>query len=61
MPFLAVMGQRLVVNLRRLRARPDSTRDLSREVERQMAAMQTDLPSEVGLELDQVGGERGAV
>lgn len=61
MPFLAVMGQRLVVNLRRLRARPDSTRDISREVERQMAAMQTDLPSEVGLELDQVGGERGAV
>ena len=58
-PFIAVMGQRLVLNLRRLRARPDSTRDLSREVARQMAAMplsttddeQTDPQSDLGLEL----------
>ena len=42
------MGQRLVLNLRELRAQPCSTRDLSREVARQLAAM----------ELDQVGQEQ---
>lgn len=33
------MGQRLVLNLRGLRAQPNSTRDWSQEVDRQMAAM----------------------
>ena len=52
--LLSVIGQRLVLNLRRFRARPDSTRDLSEEVNRQLAAME-----DVGLELEQLGTERG--
>ncbi|KAF8448859.1 hypothetical protein L210DRAFT_2630647 [Boletus edulis BED1] len=60
-PFIAVTGQHLVLNLRRLRTQPDSTRDLSREVARQMAAMSmsTDMEqSDLGLELGQLGNGR---
>lgn len=42
-PFLAVTGQRVILNLRRFRARQDTTRDLSREVDRQIAAMDDEL------------------
>ncbi|KAF9237051.1 hypothetical protein BU15DRAFT_63433 [Melanogaster broomeanus] len=38
-PLLAIVGQRLVLNLRGLQTRHYATRDLSREVNRQMAAM----------------------
>ncbi|KAF9229916.1 hypothetical protein BU15DRAFT_69644, partial [Melanogaster broomeanus] len=38
-PLLSIVGQRLVLNLRGLQARRYTTRDLSREVNRQMAAM----------------------
>ncbi|KIJ65475.1 hypothetical protein HYDPIDRAFT_27475 [Hydnomerulius pinastri MD-312] len=38
-PVLSLIGQRLVLNLRGLQTRHYTTRDLSREVNRQMAAM----------------------
>ncbi|KAF9233750.1 hypothetical protein BU15DRAFT_79813 [Melanogaster broomeanus] len=38
-PLLSIVGQRLVLNLRGVHARHYTTRDLSREVNRQMAAM----------------------
>ncbi|KAG0707926.1 hypothetical protein DFH29DRAFT_894214 [Suillus ampliporus] len=37
-PLLSVVGQRLVLNLRSLKTRTYSTRDLSREIDRQLEA-----------------------
>ncbi|KAF9232832.1 hypothetical protein BU15DRAFT_67113 [Melanogaster broomeanus] len=39
-PLLSMVGQRLVLNLRGVQTRPYATHDLSREVDRQMAAME---------------------
>jgi len=41
-PLLSVVGQRIVLNLRGLRTQPESTHHISREVNRQMAAIQRD-------------------
>ncbi|KAG9313154.1 hypothetical protein JVU11DRAFT_6604 [Chiua virens] len=38
-PFLSVIGQRLILNLGRLRAQPDSTRGVSREINRHITVM----------------------
>ncbi|KAI9464668.1 hypothetical protein HD554DRAFT_1244913 [Boletus coccyginus] len=58
-PFLSVVGQRLVFNLRRLRAQPDSTHDISREIARQVAEMPTfgeqSLDLDLELELARLG------
>lgn len=42
-PFLSVIGQRVILNLRRFGARPDLTHDLSKEMDRQRVAMANEL------------------
>ena len=37
--MLSIIGQRLILNLRGFQARRFTTRDISREIDRQMAAM----------------------
>lgn len=41
-PLLSVVGQRLVLNLKSLSTRTYATRDLSREIDRQLAAFELD-------------------
>jgi len=58
LPLLSVVGQRLILNLRGFRARGFTTRDISREIDRQMEQMGDLLWSDRGVDTEQLHPEQ---
>jgi len=58
LPLLSVIGQRLILNLRGFQAQVFTTRDISREIDRQIEQMGELLWSDRGVDIEQLHPEQ---